>query len=311
MDFTPTEEQLAVQKTAREFAQNEVLPKAAEIDREHRHPRGAREADGRARLPRHRDPRAVGRGSGFDHGRRTRSRWRRSSRVRSFLTGVDHELEQLAGLRSDQSVRHRGPEARVAHAARRRQAPRVLRAERARGGQRRGRAAHHRDQGWRWLRAAGHEELDHERPQCRCLRAVRDERQACRHKGITCFILLMKTKVAFAAARLMTSSASRALAELADLPRRRVVAWRAPCSARSAAYFYKVAMSTLDGGRIGIAAQALGIARAAFEDALAYAQQRKTMGKPIIEHQAIASASGLTWPPRSTRRACSRTARHT
>src|SRR5437879_5845196 len=38
MDFSPTEEQLAVQKTAREFAQNEVLPKAAEIDREHRHP---------------------------------------------------------------------------------------------------------------------------------------------------------------------------------------------------------------------------------------------------------------------------------
>src|SRR5262249_21766040 len=51
---------------------------------------------------------------------------------------------------------------------------------------------------------------------------------------------------------------------------------------------FKVAMSTLDGGRIGIAAQALGIARAAFEDALAYAQQRRTMGKPIVQHQAIA-----------------------
>jgi len=51
---------------------------------------------------------------------------------------------------------------------------------------------------------------------------------------------------------------------------------------------FKVAMSTLDGGRIGIAAQALGIARAALEDSLAYAQQRKTMGKAIIQHQAIA-----------------------
>src|SRR5690606_20749303 len=50
----------------------------------------------------------------------------------------------------------------------------------------------------------------------------------------------------------------------------------------------KVAMSTLDGGRIGIAAQALGIARAAYEDALAYAKQRKSFGKPIAEHQAIA-----------------------
>jgi butyryl-CoA dehydrogenase len=50
---------------------------------------------------------------------------------------------------------------------------------------------------------------------------------------------------------------------------------------------FKVAMSTLDGGRIGIAAQALGIARAAFEEALAYSGERKTFDKPIREHQAI------------------------
>jgi butyryl-CoA dehydrogenase len=50
---------------------------------------------------------------------------------------------------------------------------------------------------------------------------------------------------------------------------------------------FKVAMSTLDGGRIGIAAQAVGIARACLEDALDYAMQRKTFGKPIAEHQAI------------------------
>ena len=50
---------------------------------------------------------------------------------------------------------------------------------------------------------------------------------------------------------------------------------------------FKVAMATLDGGRIGIAAQALGIARASLEDALAYAAERKTFGKPIAQHQAI------------------------
>jgi butyryl-CoA dehydrogenase len=50
---------------------------------------------------------------------------------------------------------------------------------------------------------------------------------------------------------------------------------------------FKVAMSTLDGGRIGIAAQALGIARACLEESLEYALQRKTFGKPIAEHQAI------------------------
>jgi butyryl-CoA dehydrogenase len=50
---------------------------------------------------------------------------------------------------------------------------------------------------------------------------------------------------------------------------------------------YKVAMSTLDGGRIGIAAQALGIARAAFEEAVHYSGVRQTFGKPIRDHQAI------------------------
>jgi butyryl-CoA dehydrogenase len=50
---------------------------------------------------------------------------------------------------------------------------------------------------------------------------------------------------------------------------------------------FRVAMGTLDGGRIGIAAQALGIAQAAYDVARAYAKERRTFGKPIAEHQAI------------------------
>ncbi|SEM08235.1 Acyl-CoA dehydrogenase [Olivibacter domesticus] len=50
---------------------------------------------------------------------------------------------------------------------------------------------------------------------------------------------------------------------------------------------FKFAMKTLEGGRIGIAAQALGIASGAFELALKYAKERQTFGKPIAEHQAI------------------------
>ncbi|MCS7236229.1 MAG: acyl-CoA dehydrogenase [Armatimonadota bacterium] len=50
---------------------------------------------------------------------------------------------------------------------------------------------------------------------------------------------------------------------------------------------FKVALSTLDGGRIGIAAQAVGIARAALEDGVAYARQRRQFGRPIAEFQAI------------------------
>eukprot|EP01136_Pigoraptor_vietnamica_P028184 Opistho-1_new@85422 len=51
---------------------------------------------------------------------------------------------------------------------------------------------------------------------------------------------------------------------------------------------FKFAMKTLEGGRIGIAAQALGIAAGAYELALNYAKERKSFGKPIADHQAIA-----------------------
>jgi len=50
---------------------------------------------------------------------------------------------------------------------------------------------------------------------------------------------------------------------------------------------FKIAMSALDGGRIGIAAQALGIARAALEEAIAYAKDRRAFGQPIAQFQAI------------------------
>ena len=68
----------------------------------------------------------------------------------------------------------------------------------------------------------------------------------------------------------------------------------------------RIALSTLDGGRIGIAAQAVGIAQAALDTAVAYAKERHTFGKPIGGHQAIQqkladmqtsveAARALTW----------------
>src|SRR5487761_2176554 len=50
---------------------------------------------------------------------------------------------------------------------------------------------------------------------------------------------------------------------------------------------YRIALSNLEGGRIGIAAQSVGMARAAFEAALKYAHERVSFGKPIIQHQAV------------------------
>jgi butyryl-CoA dehydrogenase len=51
---------------------------------------------------------------------------------------------------------------------------------------------------------------------------------------------------------------------------------------------YRIALANLEGGRIGIAAQSVGMARAAYEAALAYAKERKTFGEKIISHQAVA-----------------------
>ena len=75
---------------------------------------------------------------------------------------------------------------------------------------------------------------------------------------------------------------------------------------------YRIALANLEAGRIGIAAQAVGMARAAFEAALSYARERETFGKPIIEHQAISfrladmatqieAARQLTWHAASLR----------
>jgi len=51
---------------------------------------------------------------------------------------------------------------------------------------------------------------------------------------------------------------------------------------------YKIALANLEGGRIGIASQSVGMARAAFEVARDYAKERQSFGKPLIEHQAVA-----------------------
>lgn len=50
---------------------------------------------------------------------------------------------------------------------------------------------------------------------------------------------------------------------------------------------YRIALSGLEGGRIGIAAQSVGMARAAFEAALAYARERESFGQPLFAHQAV------------------------
>jgi alkylation response protein AidB-like acyl-CoA dehydrogenase len=63
---------------------------------------------------------------------------------------------------------------------------------------------------------------------------------------------------------------------------------------------FRIAMRALDSGRIGISAQAIGLAQGALDDAVAYARERKQFGKPIAELQTIRTRS-RTWPSRSGR----------
>jgi butyryl-CoA dehydrogenase len=104
------------------------------------------------------------------------------------------------------------------------------------------------------------------------------------HKGITAFLVPLDAKGVTLGAPdrklgIRASQSCQIFLEDVHLPKDAVLG--------EAGQGFKVAMHTLDGGRIGIAAQALGIARACLEDAVGYAGERKTFGKPIAQHQAI------------------------
>ena len=134
----------------------------------------------------------------------------------------------------------------------------------------------------RRLRAQRLEELHHQRPARRLHRRVRGDRAAtpARRKH-TAFVVPTDTPGFTArAARREARHPRRALVH--GLLRERAARSRARARRRSAAAS-RSRWRTLDGGRIGIASQALGIARAAFEKAVAYSKERKAFGGPIAE----------------------------
>ena len=103
-------------------------------------------------------------------------------------------------------------------------------------------------------------------------------------KGISCFLVPTNTP-GFIVARLEekmgqhASDTAQILFENCRIP--------ASCLMGSEGEGYKIALSNLEAGRIGIAAQAVGMARSALDAAVAYAKDRITFGAPIIEHQAV------------------------
>lgn len=104
-------------------------------------------------------------------------------------------------------------------------------------------------------------------------------------KGISCFLVPTDT-AGYIVDRLEEKMGQHA----SDTAQIRLENCRVPASALLGAEGegYKIALSNLEAGRIGIAAQSVGMARAALEAALRYARDRQTFGRAIIEHQAVA-----------------------
>ncbi len=282
MDFTPTEEQLAVQKLAREFAQHEVLPKAAAIDKEHRHPVELVKRMAELGLLGIAIPEAEG-GAGFDHvsyalaleeiARACASTAVIMSVNNSLVCDPLHRFGTTAQKQRWLAPLAKGellgcfalsePEAGSDAAAQKTTATR------------------RDDGGWtisgtkNWITNGPVADV--------CVLFAMTDRAQGSH-GISAFILPMTAPGVRCGPPddklgIRGSKSSQIFLDDVQLP--------ADALLGEVGGGFKVAMSTLDGGRIGIAAQALGIARAALEDALAYAQTRRSFGKPIGQHQAI------------------------
>jgi butyryl-CoA dehydrogenase len=282
MDLALTDEQAMVLKTARDFATAEVLPKAAEIDREHRHPAELVARMGELGFMGIAVPEAWG-GAGFDNVSYALAMEEISRACAStgVIMSVNNSLvcDPLTRFGTDEQKRRwltplaagkllgcfalSEPEAGSDAAAQRTTATRD-------------------GAGWvingtkNWITNGPVAQV--------CVLFTMNDRAA-GHKGITAFVLPMDTPGVRTGAPddklgIRGSKSSQIFLDDVRLSDDHVLG--------EVGGGFKVAMSTLDGGRIGIAAQAVGIARAALEDSLAYAQQRKTFGKPIGSHQAIA-----------------------
>jgi butyryl-CoA dehydrogenase len=283
MNFKPTEEQLAVLQTARDFATNEVLPKAAEIDREHRHPAELVKRMAELGFLGIAVPEQYG-GAGLDNVSYAiaMEEVSRACASTGVIMSVNNSLvcdpiyrfgtdaqkqEWLTPLASGKLLgcfALSEPEAGSDAAAQKTVAEKQS------------------DGTWvingtkNWITNGPVADV--------CVLFTMNDK-ALGHKGITAFILPMKTKGVRTGPPddklgIRGSKSSQIYLDDVRLPGDALLG--------EVGRGFAVAMSTLDGGRIGIAAQALGIARAALEDSLGYAQQRRTMGKPIIQHQAIA-----------------------
>ncbi len=281
MDFLLTEEDKMVQRTARDFAQSQVAPIAADIDKEHRHPKELVAKMAELGFMGIAVPDAYG-GAGLSNVGYVLAMEEISSACAStgVIMSVNNSLvcdpiskfgteEQKKGVLSSLAAgKELGcfalsePEAGSDAAAQRTTAEK---------------------KGDRWILNGVKNWITNGPVADQCVMFTMNDKEA-GHKGITAFVLPMKTKGVTCGPPddklgIRGSKSCQIFLENVELPESALLG--------EVGGGFKVAMSTLDGGRIGIAAQALGIAKAAYEAARDYSVTRKTFGKPIIKHQAI------------------------
>ena len=281
MDFALTEEQELIQRTAREFALKEVLPKAAEIDRQHRFPAELVRRMAELGFLGISVPEEYG-GAGLDYVTYVlvMEEISRACASTGVIMSVNNSLvcDPIAKFGTDaQKQEWLTPLARGEFLGC------FCLSEPDAGSDAAAQKTMARAQGDEFV-ISGTKNWITNGPNARVavLMAMTEPEKG--HHGITSFLLPLDTKGVTLGPPdkklgIRGSQSCQIFLDEVSVPRSAVLG--------EVGGGFKVAMSTLDGGRIGIAAQALGIARACLEDSVAYAGQRKTFGKPISEHQAI------------------------
>jgi butyryl-CoA dehydrogenase len=281
MELELTEEQKLVQKTAADFAKNEVLPKAAAIDREHRHPKELVARMAELGLLGMAVPEQWG-GAGLD----TVSYVLAMEEISRACASTGVIMSVNNSLVCDPIMKFGTDEQKskwLTPLAQGRLLGCFALSEPEAGSDAAAQKTVARQVGGEWVIQGVKNWITNGPVADVCVLFTMND-QSKGHKGITAFILPMDTAgvrcgPADKKLGIRGSQSCQIFLDDVKLPQANLLG--------EVGGGFKVAMSTLDGGRIGIAAQALGIARAALEDATAYAAERKTFGKPIAQHQAI------------------------
>ncbi len=281
MDFSLTEEQEFLRKTARDFAKSEVLPMAAAIDREHRHPSELIEKMSKMGLMGVAVPDELG-GSGMDNVSYALAieEIARACASTAVIMSVNNSLvcDPITRYGTDAQKKHWLP-----LLAQGKKLGCFAISEPEAGSDAAAQTTVAVDAGDAWVIGGTKNWITNGPVADVCvLMTMTDREQG--HRGITAFILPMDTAGVSTSPPddklgIRGSQTCQIILDDVRLPKDALLG--------EVGKGFKVAMSTLDGGRIGIAAQALGIARACLEDGLDYALQRRTFGKAIAEHQSI------------------------